>query len=121
MNQSKMHQTRIPVQILALSPRMKKTISQPQGAQPEPANSDMQKDTTIDNPDLLNKGNLSVDGVNDPNLKRVSFNLESNTVLQIPDAVQLSDDVKTSGLLDTQIPGDNIANYAFTDLDADNG
>ena len=42
-------------------------------------------------------------------------------VIQIPDAVQLSDDVKASGLLDMQIPGDNIANYAFTDLDADNG
>ena len=58
--------------------------------------------------------------MNDPNPKRVSFNLESNMVLQITEDSKLSDDAKISGITDTQILGANIANYAFTDLDADN-
>ena len=51
---------------------------------------------------------------------RVSFNLESNTVLQITEDSKLSDDAKISGITDMQILGAIIANYAFTDLDTDN-
>ena len=94
------------------------TIPPQQPTQPSP--SDMQKDTKIEKPDAEKKDSQSVDGMNDPNPKRVSFNLESNMVLQITEDSKLSDDAKISGITDTQILGVNIANYAFTDLDADN-
>ena len=60
----------------------------------------MQKDTKIEKPDAEKKDSQSVDGMNDPNPKRVSFNLESNTVLQITEDSKLSDDAKISGIRD---------------------
>ena len=85
--------------------------------QPEqPLLSDMQKDTKKVDTDLLNKASQSVDGSNYPNPKRVSFNLESNMVLQFREGSKSSEDAKTSEITDMQIPGVDIANFSFTDL-----
>ena len=72
------------------------TIPPQQPTQPSP--SYMQKDTKIEKPDAEKKDFQSVDGMNDPNPKRVSFNLESNMVLQITEDSKLSDDAKIGGI-----------------------
>ena len=88
--------------------------------QPEqPLLSNMQKDTKKVDTDLLNKASQSVDGSNEPNPKRVSFNLESNMVLQFTEGSKSSEDAKTSEITDIQIPGVDIANFSFMDLGAD--
>ena len=84
----------------------------------QPLLSHMQKDTKKVDTDLLNKASQSVDGSNDPNPKRVSFNLESNMVLQFMDGSKSSEDAKTSENTDMQIPGVDIANFSFMDLGA---
>ena len=65
------------------------TVPPQQPTQPSP--SDIQKDTKIEKPDAEKKDSQSVDGMNDPNPKRVSFKLESNMVLQITEDSKLSD------------------------------
>ena len=86
----------------------------------QPLLSDTQKDNQNMDTDLLNKPSQSVDQSNDPNPKRVSFNLESNTILQITEGAKSGEETKTGEVTDMQILSADIANFSFMDMDGDN-